>query len=138
MSDPSSDDVVRLLRELHDSTRGGRGAAVGLCHIRPDNGTLCYAGVGNTAMRRFGDSESRLVSQDGVVGQNMRSPLLQQLSLQPGDVVVMHTDGVSARFTAKDYPGLHQHPAQAIAGNIVQRFGKDHDDAACIVVRYQP
>jgi len=25
-----------------------------------------------------------------------------------------------------------------VANNIVQRFGKDHDDAACIVVRYKP
>ncbi len=132
------DDMGRLLRQLHERFQGSRGAAIGLCSITPGDGTVRYVGIGNTAMRRFGDGESRLVSQDGVLGQNMRTPLLQTMQLQAGDVVILHTDGISARFTEKDYPGLMSHPAQEVAEKIVQRFGKEHDDAACIVVRYQP
>ena len=57
--------------------------------------------------------------------------------LKPGDLVVLYTDGVSDRFTSDDYPGLCRHSPDEVAGNIVQRFGKDHDDAACIAVRYR-
>jgi serine/threonine protein phosphatase PrpC len=87
-------------------------------------------------VRRFGKEETRLVSQEGVLGQNMRTPLPQTLQMEPGDVIVLYTDGVSDRFTSDDYPGVVRHAPKEVASNIVQRFGKDHDDAACIAVRY--
>jgi negative regulator of sigma-B (phosphoserine phosphatase) len=131
-----SADVAGLMSRAHDYLRGTRGAAVGFCAIDAKTGRLEYAGVGNTAIRRFGRTETRLVSQDGVLGHNMRSPLHQALQLEPGDVVVLYTDGVSDRFTSDDYPGVLRHSPDEVASNIVQRFGKGHDDAACIAVRY--
>ena len=129
-------DVSGLMTRLHQHLRGTRGAAMGLCAIHSASGRLDYAGIGNTTLRRFGKAETRLVSQDGILGQNMRTLRPQALQLDPGDLVVLHTDGVSDRFTADDYPGiLHCTPEQVVS-DIVQRFGKDHDDAACIAVRY--
>jgi len=129
-------DVSGLMTRLHQHLKGSRGAAVGLCAIDATTGCVNYAGIGNTTMRRFGKAETRLVSQDGVLGQNMRTPLQQTLQLEPGDLIVLYTDGVSDRFTAEDYPGLLSHAPKEVASNIVQRYGKDHDDAACIAVRY--
>jgi negative regulator of sigma-B (phosphoserine phosphatase) len=134
----SAADVVGVMQRLHQHLKGTRGAAVGLCAIDAATGRLDYAGIGNTAIRRFGGMETRLVSQDGVLGQNMRTPKLQTLQLEPEDLIVLYTDGVSDRFTAKEYPGVSHHAPADVARNIVQRFGKDHDDAACIAVRYQP
>ncbi len=131
----ASFDLAGLIVRLHDHLRGSRGAAVGLCAIDPASGSLEYTGIGNTAIRRFGSAETRLVSQDGVLGQNMRSPKPQLLQLQPGDLILFYTDGVSDRFAAADYPGLAWHSPQEVVSNVVQRFGKDHDDAACIAVR---
>jgi serine phosphatase RsbU (regulator of sigma subunit) len=85
----------------------------------------------------LGKAETRLVSQDGILGQNMRTPRPQILQLEPGDLIVLYTDGVSDRFTTDDYPGVRHHTPKQVANNIVQRFGKDHDDAACIAVRYK-
>jgi len=129
-------DVSGLMTRLHQHLKGTRGAAVGLCAIDAATGRIDYAGIGNTAIRRFGKAETRLVSQDGVVGQNIRTPRPQILQLERGDLIVLYTDGVSDRFTADDYPGVLRHAPQEAASNIVQRFGKDHDDAACIAVRY--
>ena len=133
-----SSDVSAVMKRLHQHLQGTRGAAVGLCAIDAVTCRVDYAGIGNTSIRRFGQAETRLVSQEGVLGQNMRSPLHQTLQLNPGDVIVLYTDGVSDRFTAQDYPGVLRHSSEDVANNIVQRFGKDHDDAACIVVRYKP
>jgi len=133
-----SSDIAGVMTRLHTHLRGTRGAAVGLCVIDPVVCRMDYTGVGNTVIRRFGDGESRLVSQDGVLGQNMRTPRLQTIKLQPGDVVVLYTDGIRNHFSLDDFPGILRQPAQQVANNIVQRFGKDHDDAACITVRYQP
>jgi negative regulator of sigma-B (phosphoserine phosphatase) len=131
-----SSDVSGVMTRLHQHLKGTRGAAVGLCAIDSSKGRVEYAGIGNTAMRLFGKAETRLVSQDGVLGQNMRTPRPQTLQLEPGDLIVLYTDGVSDRFTSDDYPGVLRHAPKEVASNIVQRFGKDHDDAACIAVRY--
>ncbi len=138
LSTGTSAEVRSLMQDLHQRFQGSRGAAIGLCAIDTASGRLDYVGVGNTTLRRFGKGESRLVSQDGVLGQNMRSLKLQTMQLEAGEVLLMHTDGISARFGDTEYPGLRLHPAQQVADNIVQRFAKDHDDAACVVLRYQP
>jgi negative regulator of sigma-B (phosphoserine phosphatase) len=129
-------DVSDLMSRLHQRLKGTRGAAVGLCAIDSATGSIHYVGIGNTSIRRFGSSETRLVSKDGVVGQNMRTPLLQSLRLDAGDLVVLYTDGVSDRFTADDYPGVLRHAPKEVVRIILDRFGKDHDDSACIAVRY--
>lgn len=128
-------DIAATLKGLHQRLQGTRGAAVGLCAIDRHSHRLEYAGIGNTAIRRFGSAETRLVSQDGVLGQNMRSPLLQTLQLEPGDLVLLYTDGVSDRFSAEDYPAMSLHSMEEVSRNVVQRFGKVHDDAACIALR---
>ncbi len=130
-------DVSGVMTRLHQHLKGTRGAAVGLCAFDESTGCIEYVGVGNTAIRRFGKADTRLVSKDGVVGHTMRSLLPQTMQLEPGDLIVLHTDGVSSRFTAEDYPGALHHSPEEVTRNIVQRYGKDHDDAACIAVRYK-
>jgi serine phosphatase RsbU (regulator of sigma subunit) len=131
-------DVSGVIQRLHQHLKGTRGAAVGLCAIDTLAGRIDYVGIGNTAMRLFGKKETRFVSQDGVLGQNMRTPRQQTARLEPGDLIALYTDGVSDRFTSQDYPGVSHHAPEVVARNIVQRFGKDHDDATCIAVRYCP
>ncbi len=129
-------DVAAVMARLHAHVRGSRGAAAGLCSIDTASGRVCYVGTGNTVLRRFGRAETRLVSQDGVLGQNMRTPKVQTLQLDPDDLLVLYTDGVRDRFTAEDYPGLFHQPPAEVVRNVIRRFGKDHDDAACIALRF--
>ena len=67
----------------------------------------------------------------------VRTPLPQEMQLDSGDVLLLYTDGVKDRFTLADYPGVLEQSVEAIARNIVERFGKDSDDAACIAVRFE-
>ena len=133
-----SADVAGVMTRLHQHLKGSRGAAVGVCALDSASGRLEYAGTGNTTLRRFGRPDTRLVSQDGVLGQNMRTPRPQTLQLEAGDVVILHTDGVRERFSSEDYPGLAQQAPKDVVRTIVERFGKDYDDAACIALRYRP
>jgi len=129
-------DVSSLMARLHQRLKGTRGAAAGLCAINSADGSIDYVGIGNTSIRRFGAAETRLVSYDGVLGQNMRTPLLQSLKLDSGDLLVLYTDGVSDRFTESEYPGILHHAPKDVVRVILDRFGKDYDDSACIAVRY--
>jgi serine phosphatase RsbU (regulator of sigma subunit) len=135
IANPSA-DVSAVMKGLHQHLRGTRGAALGLCAIDVDAGRIAYTGTGNTALRCFGATDTRLVSQDGVLGQNMHTPRVQPLDLEPGDLIVLYTDGVQDRFATSDYPGIFCDPPKEVVRTIVGRFGKDHDDAACIALRY--
>ena len=131
-------DPINLLRGLHDALRGTRGAAAGLAVLDADEGLVRYAGVGNTAIRRFGTVGDRLVSVDGIVGGTMRTPREQRMRLSPRDILVMYSDGVRDHFELSDHPELLLGNAEKIARSVIRRFGKEHDDAACIAVRYDP
>jgi serine phosphatase RsbU (regulator of sigma subunit) len=134
----AADDPVALMVGLNEALKGTRGAAAGLAVLTSATGVLRYAGVGNTVIRRFGSGQDRLVSVDGIVGGTMRTPREQRMTLSPGDAIVLHTDGVHDRFELSDYPQLLGQDAETIARTLIQRFGKDYDDAACIALRYDP
>lgn len=132
-----SADVVDTMERLHAHLAGSRGAGAGLCVVECDTGLLRYAGIGNTVLRRFGTKELRLASRPGIIGGSTRSPRDERMSLNISDVVLMYTDGVKDRFTLGEYPELLHHSAELISRNVVQRFGKDYDDATCIALRYE-
>ncbi len=72
---------------------------------------------------------------EGTLGVQFRRLQEQRLHVGPGDVVVWYTDGVSDRFDVSDYPGVLLDRASIAAQRIVERFGKSHDDATCVVMR---
>ncbi len=131
------EDVAATLRGLHQALKGSRGAAAGLCVLDCDSGELCYTGVGNTVIRRFGPQPARLTSADGIVGAHIRKPTVQTLSVCPADVLLLYTDGITDRFEFGDYPQLRYHGAKVIAENVVDRFRKTYDDATCVAVRHR-
>ncbi|UCH25383.1 MAG: SpoIIE family protein phosphatase [Trueperaceae bacterium] len=131
-------NVTDTMMRLHQDIKGSRGAAAGLAVVDERAGELRYCGVGNTVLRRVGTRPTRLISREGVIGQQMRSPQQQNLNLGPSDVVLLYTDGVSDRFEVDQYPQLLYESAMSIARTVVQRFGKAHDDATCLALRYQP
>ncbi len=128
-------DLAQVLTQLHEHLRGGRGACVGACIIDETTGLLRYAAIGNTVFRRFGASETRLVSQSGTLGNLMRTVKEQRITLHPGDAALLYTDGISDRFAQRDVPALFGHSPATLAATVVRHFGKDHDDATCIVLR---
>jgi serine phosphatase RsbU (regulator of sigma subunit) len=134
----ASSEPVDLLRGLHATLKGTRGAAVGLGVLDTGTGLMRYAGVGNVVMRRFGTACDRLVSVDGVVGGTLRTPREQRMMLGPRDTVVMYSDGVRDRFDLSDYPQLVLQDARTVARTVMRFFARDYDDASCIAMRYAP
>lgn len=132
-----SGDAGRIMHRLNDTIVGTQGAAVGLCLIDTQQGSLEYAGIGNTVFRRFGEHDTRLVSRDGIVGVNMRAPKIQNLALENRDLVLMYTDGISDKFRFDPHSGTQHQRTSVIANKLIGEFGKGYDDAGCIALRYR-
>lgn len=124
--------IAVLEAELSDSV----GAAVGVATIHAHHGTAHFAGIGNIVARLFGRSERRLVSVDGIVGQRRRSAVRpHEFTIGVAEVLVLHTDGVTSRFSLGEYPQLISDEPSIVSREVVRRFGRTYDDAACIITR---
>ncbi len=137
LSDNWTTDVTETMRLFHDHMKGTRGAAAGLAVLDTTSGQLSYTGVGNTVIRCFGKEERRLLSADGIVGSIMRDPVVQNLQVQNGDVLILYTDGIRDNIQVADFPQLLYQNVRHVARRFVMEFGKPYDDASCIVLRYE-
>jgi hypothetical protein len=53
----------------------------------------------------------------------------------PGALLVLHSDGLSARWDLARYPGLVSRHPSVVAGVLYRDFSRERDDALVIVVR---
>ena len=132
-------DLVELVAGLHDHVRqkGVRGVVIGACRLEKKTGALSYLSIGDITIRKFGAAPKTLVSIPGIVGGTIRTLHPRTTSLDDGDVLALYSDGVKYHFGIKDYPLILKHDAGTVARNLIEKFGKDHDDASCIVLRYR-
>jgi negative regulator of sigma-B (phosphoserine phosphatase) len=128
-----------LLERCHQALRRTRGAVMTLAWFDLEQRTMEWTGVGNVEARfvRAGDAgDARHASPvvlGGVVGYNLPQVRLGTIPLEPGDAVVLATDGVTADFSASLASGV---VAQELAERVLENHGKGTDDALAAVVRY--
>lgn len=132
----ASGELRTLMQGAHQALLGTVGAAASLLFVSSRLKHARYLGVGNTGLARRSGGSWRPVSKDGMLGHRLPTLLEQGADLAPGDVLVLWTDGlsgmpdaVSARDTLRG--------AQDMADALVQRQGKSHDDAGCVVLRWR-
>ena len=128
------DELIRL---MHPALRDTRGAAVSsaLCHL--SGNLLEYAGVGNVSGSITGGNlvQQRMVTMNGTAGLEIRKVQTFRYSWESGSFLIMHTDGLSAKWSLDQYPGLlATHPA-LIAGVLFRDHRRMHDDATVVAVR---
>ena len=123
-------DVMTRCNGSLSKTRGGAAACA-----RISDGRLLYAGVGNISGSLVAPGKSTgLVSQNGTLGMGQRRSQQFEYEVAPGALLVMHSDGVSARWDLKTRADLMVcHPA-IIAGVLYRDHGRDRDDATIVVL----
>lgn len=128
-------ELVELMNGLHTCLKGSRGAVAALCRLDRKAGDMEFVGVGNITARLYGASPVTFVSRDGVIGYRMPTPKKQRAKVSPGDILILNSDGIKERFDPIFYPDLLNGSAKKIAADLMDRLGKDSDDASCIVLR---
>jgi anti-sigma regulatory factor (Ser/Thr protein kinase) len=129
----------RLMQILHEALRPTRGAAVTLLEVDWDAGRITSVGVGNVAAAMINGGETKRIATDnGIVGHVMSRPRELTHTCQPGTVLVLHSDGLTASWQADRYPGLMQHHPALIAGVLYRDCTRGRDDSLVVVIRRTP
>jgi serine/threonine protein phosphatase PrpC len=128
--------LTEIIKGCHEELKKTRGAAIGIALIDPDRSVLRYAGVGNIEVRVKSRTVIRPVSINGILGYNLRKVREEDFPYSPGDLIILHSDGISTKFDLNLYPPefLGQHP-QTIAERIAAEFGRERDDLTIVVAR---
>jgi anti-sigma regulatory factor (Ser/Thr protein kinase) len=127
----------QILADTDRALAATRGAAVSVARVDTAAGTVRFAGVGNvTGWIDDGVKRRQLVTFPGIVGQNRKKTIRQlDYELPPGSLVVLHSDGLSGRWTLDRYPTIRRHDPLLIAASLLRDAGIHHDDASVVVTR---
>jgi anti-sigma regulatory factor (Ser/Thr protein kinase) len=133
-AEPAEPDV--LVRRLDVALVGSRGGAVAVADLRPAAGTVRFAGVGNIAGAIVADRHKRgMVSLPGIAGHRMRALRVFDYELPPGATVVLHSDGLTDRWTADTCDGMLARGPLVLAMALLRAAGTRRDDASVLVAR---
>jgi hypothetical protein len=132
-----AEEIGHALGGLHAVLRGTRGAVAAMAHLDLGAGTLAYGGVGNVEGRllRKDGGGARLISYRGLLGATLPRVRTFLHPLAAGDLLVLHSDGVSAFWTPTSYPGLHAEPPGVVASIVLRDWGRQTDDATVLALR---
>jgi anti-sigma regulatory factor (Ser/Thr protein kinase) len=123
-----------LIEILDRALRATRGAAIAVLRIDRGERRILFCGVGNVAVW-VDDGERRhgFLSTPGIVGHNVRKTRSIASTFAKGALVVMHSDGLSAKWRLDDYPNARGRDPQIVAALLLRDAGVRHDDASVLV-----
>jgi anti-sigma regulatory factor (Ser/Thr protein kinase) len=131
-----NEDCVALGERIHRALAPTRGAAMAIVRVDRDRGLVRFVGIGNIAGTILSQGKIRkMVSHNGIAGH--RAPHIAEFTYPfSGElIVILHSDGISARWDLADYPGLTSLHASVIAGVLYRDFQRGRDDATIVVLR---
>jgi anti-sigma regulatory factor (Ser/Thr protein kinase) len=128
------DGPSELLVRAHRAAAGSRGAAAACARLGA-NGEVLYAGVGNiSGFLVSAERVQGMVSHGGTLG--LMAARMQQFDYRraPKSLIIMHSDGLSARWDLKSRPGVMQRDPAIIAAILYRDHSRGRDDATVVVV----
>lgn len=133
----AADPPAVLLEGCHRALRGTRGAVVAIARYDRQAKTLAYCGLGNIEARIVGaERVYRPISINGIVGHQARKLRVEEFPFGPGDLLIMHSDGISDRFEVSI--ASRGRDLQMLANQIVREHGRLYDDQVLLILRDEP
>ncbi len=121
---------------VHAALRPTRGAAIGIARLDRARGELVFCGIGNIAGTIVGAAARRsIVSMHGIAGHQANDIREFRYDLESGALVVLHSDGISAKWDLAQYGAILNRDPALIAGLIWRDYRRTNDDATVIVAR---
>jgi anti-sigma regulatory factor (Ser/Thr protein kinase) len=126
-----------ILRITHDALRKTRGAAVAIATLNTQEMEVRYSGLGNVnaVIVSSGRKSQSLVSNNGTAGADFFKTSEFNYCWSKDSVLIMHSDGISARWHLDRYPGLLTRHPSLIAGVLYRDYKRGTDDSTILVIR---
>jgi len=129
------DSPKTFCERAHQALSGSRGAALAMAHAA-SSGAMRYAGTGNISGALVHDGKSRgLTSQNGTAGVTVRRVQQFDYDWRADGVLIMHSDGLTSRWSLDAYPGIATRDPAMIAGALHRDCTRGRDDATIVVVK---
>ncbi len=130
VEEKAEESLSAIMRHADRRLQGTRGAVAAL--LRADGRRIELVVVGNVGFRAHAVRKMSVLPLPGVVGRlGARAPRPFGFDLSPGDVVVLHSDGI----TAPELDAVIGLDAERAAQVLIERHGRADDDAGCAVLR---
>lgn len=123
--------LEEMVRKTHIDIRSTRGCVAFIGRISLPSLTMECVNIGNISCRLYTDGEAHPISRPGILGHNMKKIHVNRLDLDPGDRLVLCTDGVSTHFDLSD---LESDDPEDQAREVVNNFSHSHDDASALII----
>ena len=131
-----SEPLAQIFAGCNDEIRHTRGVAMGVAVIDENEATLTYGGIGNTVAKIRGSELKTLRSDPGIVGAGYRNLMIHLTRLSPGQILVMHTDGIPGCMDFPSYSAALEEDLNRLAAAIIEDWGRAADDSAVLIYRY--
>jgi anti-sigma regulatory factor (Ser/Thr protein kinase) len=128
---------VSLLKILHAGLRGSQGAVAAIADIDWSARDVRFAGAGNIGGTLLPDDRrsAGLVSHAGTLGHSMTHFQEFHYPWPDHGHLILHSDGLSSRWTVEPYPGLRRKDPSIVAGVLYRDFASRTDDVVVLVAR---
>jgi anti-sigma regulatory factor (Ser/Thr protein kinase) len=127
---------VHAMEEVHRALAPTRGAAAALAFIDRNSRAVRFVGVGNISAAVVSEGTTkRMVSHNGIVGH--AAPRFREFTYPYGGdpLLVLHSDGLTAKWDFDSYPGLTASHPSLVAGILFRDHRRIRDDAAVVALR---
>jgi anti-sigma regulatory factor (Ser/Thr protein kinase) len=125
-----------ILGRIHTAMRRTRGGAVAVADVDLVRRTVRFAGAGNIAASVVADGRKQgMVSIPGIAGYQVRTIKTFDYPLPEGAAVVLHSDGLTERWSPADRGSLFSRDPLLIAAALLRDAGVRKDDAGVLVAK---
>ena len=124
-----------MLQQCHETLRGTRGAAISLAVLDKAGRHMNWVGVGNVCgvvVRAGTGRVEQLLVHAGVVGHKLPELRPSRVPVEPGDLLVLATDGIRGDFTEMLRASAAPQP---LAERLLEKYASRNDDALVLVFR---
>lgn len=135
INDFCGENICALFMQCHEALKDTRGVVMSAAFIHHASNTIEWTGIGNIEGLLLKEtSHEWLPLRGGIVGCRLPTLRSCKLTLEPDDMIVMYTDGISHTSAGSS---IKVRPCDELASYIISSQVKGTDDAAVLVARYK-
>jgi anti-sigma regulatory factor (Ser/Thr protein kinase) len=135
-TDRADAPLEQIAHSIHRGLGATRGAAIAVADIDPQRRQVDFVGVGNISAALIENGTvRRMVSHNGTAGHVAPRIHSFQYPFRDEATVILHSDGLTARWDLGLYPGLIAAHPSLISGVLYRDYRRGKDDATVVAVR---